>query len=239
MADIYDQLDSIAEEFAEKVALAQEEIVSSLMQFIKDKEPEEALEILAGFNMEASYDVKLRGAFGLYETGIISLLENTLSTDTLSEKTLQTLLNNTKGMISDEVTKHLSKVSLQSIIDGVAVGKSPAQVIKTIDEAMPNIETLVNTAYNQFGNSVTELMALKAPKNTRYVYIGANDEKTRLTCLDKIAFSGSRGRTRGEILAQFGDMRNELWNCRHKWEKMSDSPKDQGYEFKKRIRLNA
>ena len=142
-------------------------------------------------------------------------------------------------MISDEVTKHLSKVSLQSIIDGVAVGKSPAEVIKTIDEAMPNIETLVNTAYNQFGNSVTELMALKAPKNTRYVYIGANDEKTRLTCLDKIAFSGSRGRTRGEILAQFGDMRNELWNCRHKWEKMSDSPKDQGYEFKKRIRLNA
>ena len=30
-------------------------------------------------------------------------------------------------------------------------------------------------------------------------------------------------------------MNNEIYNCRHKWEQMSDSPEDQGYnpeEFK-------
>ena len=59
------------------------------------------------------------------------------------------------------------------------------------------------------------------------------DSKTRLTCLDKIAFSGENGVTRDEILGQFGDMNNEIFNCRHSWEEMSSSPKDQGYNPEK------
>ena len=239
MADIHDKLNRIAEEFAGKVDVANTEVVESLMAFIKDKSPEEALEILSGFNMEAAMEMKLTSAFAAYESGIVAMLETTFTTTTLSEATLQTLLNNTRGMISDEVTKHLSKVSMQSIIDGIAINKSPSEVIKTIDEVIPNISTLVNTSFNQYSNSVTNLMAAKSPANTRYIYIGANDSKTRLACLDKIAFSGGKGVTRDEILGQFGDMNNELFNCRHKWEQMSDSPKDQGYNYKERIRPNA
>ena len=239
MADIHDKLDAIADEFANKVDLAKAEVVGSLMKFIEEKTPEEALEILSGFNMEAAMDMKLSSAFVAYESGIISILESTFTTTTLSEATLRTLLNNTKGMISDEVTRHLSKVSMQSIIDGIAVNRSPSEVIKAIDEVIPNISTLVNTAFNQFSNTATNLMAAKAPNNTRYIYIGPLDTKTRITCADKIAFSGGKGVTRDEILGQFGDMNNEIFNCRHKWEQMSDSPKDQGYNFKERIRPNA
>lgn len=239
MADIHDKLDAIAEQFAGKVNTAKIEVVESLMAFIEGKSPEEALEILSGFNMEAAMDMKLTTAFSAYESGVITMLETTFTTTTLSELTLRTLLNNTRGMIADEVTKHLTKVSMQSIIDGIAINQSPSEVIKNIDKAIPNINTLVNTAFNQYSNSVTNLMAAKAPSNTRYIYIGANDSKTRPACLDKIAFSGGKGRTRDEILGQFGDMNNELFNCRHKWEQMSDSPKDQGYNFKERIRPNA
>lgn len=239
MADIHDKLDAIADEFANKVDLAKAEVVGSLMKFIEEKTPEEALEILSGFNMEAAMDMKLSSAFVIYESGIISILESTFTTTTLSEATLRTLLNNTRGMISDEVTRHLSKVSMQSIIDGIAVNRSPSEVIKAIDEVIPNISTLVNTAFNQFSNTATNLMAAKAPNNTRYIYIGPLDTKTRITCADKIAFSGGKGVTRDEILGQFGDMNNEIFNCRHKWEQMSDSPKDQGYNFKERIRPNA
>ena len=239
MADIHDKLDAIADEFANKVDLAKAEVVGSLMKFIEEKTPEEALEILSGFNMESAMDMKLSSAFVAYESGIISILESTFTTTTLSEATLRTLLNNTRGMISDEVTRHLSKVSMQSIIDGIAVNRSPSEVIKAIDEVIPNISTLVNTAFNQFSNTATNLMAAKAPNNTRYIYIGPLDTKTRITCADKIAFSGGKGVTRDEILGQFGDMNNEIFNCRHKWEQMSDSPKDQGYNFKERIRPNA
>lgn len=238
MADIHDKLEAIAEEFAGKVNLAKAEVVESLMAFIKDKTPEEALEVLSGFNMEAAMGMKLSSAFVAYDSGVVSMLENTFTTTTLSEATLQTLLNNTKGMITDEVTRHLSKVSIQNIIDGIAVNKSPAEVIKTIDEVIPNINTLVNTSFNQFSNSTTNLMAAKAPTNTRYIYIGPLDSKTRLTCSDKIAFSGAEGRTRDEIFGLFGDMNNEIFNCRHKWEQMSDSPEDQGYNYNERYYMD-
>jgi len=233
MPDISDILDDIAEEFAGKVDTAKNEVVESFMAFMKDKTPEESLEVLAGFNMEAAMDMKLTKAFAAYEAGIVSMLKNTYTTTTLSEATLTTLLNNAKGMVSDEVVKHLSKVSVQSIIDGIATGKSPSEVIKAIDEVIPRVQTLVNTSYSQFSNTTKNMMAEKAPSDTRYVYIGANDSKTRLTCLDKIAFSGENGVTRDEILGQFGDMNNEIFNCRHSWEEMSSSPKDQGYNPEK------
>ena len=239
MADIHDKIDKIAEEFADKVSIAKQEVIESLMEFIKDQPPEEALKILSGFNMEASMEMKLSGAFAAFDSGIVDILTNTYTTTTISEATLQILLTNAKGMIADEVTRHLSKVSMQNIIDGIATNKSPFEVIKAIDETIPNINTLVNTAYNQYSNSVTNITSLKAPANTKFIYIGANDSKTRLACLDKIAFSGPNGRTRDEILGQYGDMNNELFNCRHKWEQMSDSPSDQGYTFKERIRPNA
>ena len=81
-------------------------------------------------------------------------------------------------------------------------------------------------------------MAAKAPTNTRYIYIGPLDSKTRLTCSDKIAFSGAEGRTRDEIFGLFGDMNNEIFNCRHKWEQMSDSPEDQGYNYNERYYMD-
>ena len=150
MPDISDILDDIAEEFAGKVDTAKNEVVESFMAFMKDKTPEESLEVLAGFNMEAAMDMKLTKAFTTYEAGIVSMLENTYTTTTLSEATLTILLNNAKGMVSDEVVKHLSKVSVQSIIDGIATGKSPSEVIKAIDEVIPRVQTLVNTSYSQF-----------------------------------------------------------------------------------------
>ena len=73
-------------------------------------------------------------------------------------------------------------------------------------------------------------MAEKAPPETKYVYIGAFDDRTRDECANKISFGKA---TREEIIAEFGDMNNEIWNCRHKWDEMSSSPEDQGYNPKK------
>ena len=230
MADISDKLDDIAEQFAGQVDSAKNEVVESFMAFMKDKTPEESLEVLAGFNMEAAMDMKLTKAFTTYEAGIISMLENTYTTTTLSEATLTILLNNAKGMVSDEVVKHLSKVSVQTIIDGIATGKSPSEVIKAIDEVIPRVQTLVNTSYSQFSNTTKNMMAEKLPPDTKFVYIGAFDDKTRDACAEKIQFGE---RTRADIIAEFGDMNNEIFNCRHSWEEMSSSPKDQGYNPEK------
>ena len=148
------------------------------------------------------------------------------------KSSLTILLNNAKGMVSDEVVKHLSKVSVQSIIDGIATGKSPSEVIKAIDEVIPRVQTLVNTSYSQFSNTTKNMMAEKAPSDTRFIYIGAYDDKTRGACIEKIEFSQG-GKTYSEIMDEYGDMNNEIFNCRHSWEEMSSSPKDQGYNPEK------
>ena len=230
MADISNELDNIAEQFAVKVGLAKEEVVNALMDLVKGKTAEESLEILAGFNMEAAMDMKLSKAFTTYEAGIVSMLENTYTTVAINESVLRATLDLTKASLSSDVTGRMSKVSLQSIIDGIATGKSPAEVITAIDDVMPRIDTLVNTAFSQFSNTTKNIMAEKLPPDTKFVYIGAYDDKTRDTCVEKIQF---RKRTRAEIIGRFGDMNNEIFNCRHGWEEMSSRPKDQGYNPEK------
>ena len=230
MPDISKELDNIAEQFAVKVGLAKEEVVNALMDLVKGKTAEESLEILAGVNIQAAMEIKLAGAFSMYEAGIVSMLKNTYTTVAIPESVLRATLDLTKASLSSDVTGRMSKVSLQSIIDGIATGKSPAEVITAIDDVMPRIDTLVNTAFSQFSNTTKNIMAEKLPSNTKFVYIGAYDSKTRDACVEKIQFGE---RTRAEIIGRFGDLNNEIFNCRHGWEEMSSSPKDQGYNPEK------
>ena len=80
MADISKELDNIAEQFSVKVGLAKEEVVTALMTLVKGKTAEEALEILAGVNIQAAMEIKLAGAFSMYEAGVVTMLKNTYTT---------------------------------------------------------------------------------------------------------------------------------------------------------------
>jgi hypothetical protein len=231
MADISDKLDQIAEQFAGKVDLATSELVSYLRELVKGKSAAQSLEILSGINLEKAYELKLAKAFTAYEAGVVEFLRNTYTTTSLSETTIRGLLKMTKNNISANVTKHLSSVTMQNIIDGIATNKTVGETLLTITEQMPNPKLVVNTAYNQFSNSLTTMLADELPENTKWIYIGANDAKTRPRCKEKIGFSGN-GKTRNQILDEYGDMNNELYRCRHKWEQMSSSPEDQNYNPK-------
>ena len=193
---------------------------------VKGKTAAQSLEILSGINLEKAYELKLAKAFTAYDAGVVEFLRNTYTTTSLSETTISSLLNLTKNNISSEVTKHLSSVTMQNIIDGIATNKTVGETLLTITEQMPNSKLVVNTAYNQFSNSLTTMLADELPENTKWIYIGANDSKTRERCKFKI---GAGALTRKQILNKFGDMNNELYRCRHKWEQMSSSPEDQNY----------
>jgi hypothetical protein len=118
---------------------------------------------------------------------------------------------------------------MQNIIDGIATNKTVGETLLTITEQMPNPKLVVNTAYNQFSNSLTTMLADELPENTKWIYIGANDSKTREECRRKI---GAGALTAKQVRNKFGDMNNELYRCRHKWEQMSSSPDDQNYNPK-------
>ena len=230
MADISNEIDRIAQVIAEKSNKAVEEVVNSLIELTQGKTAEEALEVLGGINLQYAMEAKMAGAFAEYEAGVVMMLENMYSTSALSEAVLQSLLNNTKAILSSELTNKLSSNMMQSIVNGISSGQTPTQVMESIAIVTPDIETLVVTTYGQYSNAVTNLISQKLPDNTKYVYIGAYDSRTREACVSKIESSPA---TRSEIIAQFGDMNNEIWNCRHGWEQMSSSPKDQGFNKEK------
>ena len=115
---------------------------------------------------------------------------------------------------------------LQRTYLGISQQLTPSDILASIEEMIPNIETQVVTAFGQYQSAVTNFLSENLPDNTKYIYIGAFDIKTRPRCEAKIGFSPA---TRSEIIGRFGDMNNEIWNCRHRWEQRSSSPEDQGF----------
>ena len=230
MADISSELDRIAEIIAEKSNKAVEEVVTSLMELVQDKTGEEALEILSGINLEYAMESKMAGAFALYEQGIVSMLENMHTTVLISETQLRILLDNSKRILASEFVNKISENILQKAISGISTKQTVADVLASIKDVTPELQTQVITAYSQYSNAVTSLLSENLPDNTKFIYIGAYDSKTRDRCVEKIGFSPA---TRESIIGRFGDFNNEIWNCRHRWEQRSSSPKDQGFQEEK------
>ena len=231
MADISSELDRIALIIAEKSNKAVEEVVTSLMELIQDKTGEEALAILSGINLKYAMESKMAGAVALYEQGIVSMLKNMYSTTTLSESSLMLLLNNSKRLLSTEFIDKIADNILQRITMGMSTKQTVSDILQSIKDVTPDLETQVVTAFGQFSSAVANLLSENLPDDTKFVYIGPHDNKTREECVDRIILGPT---TREEIgRTKFGNFTNAIWNCRHRWEQMSSSPKDQGYNKEK------
>ena len=230
MADIYKEIDKIAELIEVKTGQAVEEIARSLMELTQDLTPEEALEVLSGINFQYAMDTKMAVAFASIDAGAILILENIYTTVPLTEEALSTLLNMAKKKLRTELTEKLTDNMMQSIIDGISTGSPIEDVIASIGEATPSITALVKTTYSQFSNTVTNMMLEKLPDNTMMIYIGPYDDITRQDCIDKINYSPA---TKKKVLGEYGNFNNELWNCRHKWEEMGRDKEAQGFSEEK------
>jgi hypothetical protein len=160
--------------------------------------------------------LKMAGAFTLYEAGVIRVLENTFTKSFLTEITLRNVLDNSKRFVSAEFISKSSVIMRQSIIDGIATGKYPSQVVKELRDVFRfeerHLTTIVNTGFSQYSNAITNLMSADYPDTQKYAYI---------------AFGPA---SKKSILNRFGDLNNEIWNCRHKWEPISDDLEAQGFE---------
>ena len=237
MADISNELDRIAAIIAEKSNKAVEEVVTSLMELVQDKTGEEALEILSGINLKYAMESKMAGAFALYEQGIVSMLGNMYSTTTLSEASLRALLDNSKRLLSTEFIDKMADNILKETVRGISSGLTPTDVLNSIGEITGTLETQVVTAFGQYSSAVSNLLSENLPDDTKFIYIGPYDSKTREECVERIKLGPV---TRLQILKEFahitgGDFNNAIWNCRHNWEQRSSSPEDQGYNPKKYI----
>lgn len=238
MPDVSNELEALAEQFSSKVKQSTDELVTGLHSAMADMTQEERMIFLNGAPVDELMEAKMSSAMVIYEEGVRRTLETTFTSSALSEPVLNSVLNQAKNKINADVIKHLSNDVTDKLINGMATGKFPNEIIKDLDLAMPKhqVTTLVNTSYNQFGNSVTNLLAENLPDSTKFIYIGPFDEKTRDECRERIEKSPM---TLKEIRSEYGGLDNLLWNCRHKWEEMSDEPNKQGLASEEDISLSA
>ena len=234
MADIFDKLDDLADDMAIRTGVAYKEVIEGLDELVKGKSAEEAAIILNGVNIESALNAKLTGVFALFESGAIDLLSEIPMTSTLTEQALRSTLNNVKDFLSTEFIDKVAPNIRNVVIDGIVGELEPNEIldelIKISDLSQKQLQTLVRSGYSQYSNAIKKMMFDKVPKTTKFVYVGAYDNKTRVACEQKILASPA---TKTEILSKFGNFDNEVWNCRHSWEEVTNDIVGQGFrEFK-------
>ena len=231
MSDFDIRLDNLIDDMTIRTSQAYEDVITGLYELVKGKTAEEASIILNGINIDNLLSVKMSAIFLTFETGAFDLLSNTTMSSPLTEEALRSTLNNVEEFLASEFIDKVVPNIRNVIIDGIVVELEPTQLIddliKIADLSPKQIRTLVNSGYSQYSNAVKKMMFDKLPDNARFVYIGANDNKTRPACVKKIGFGPA---TKSDILGEFGNFDNEVWNCRHSWEEVTNDLEGQGFQ---------
>ena len=142
----------------------------------------------------------------------------------MTEEELQQLIAINMG-VWDSYMVYLSAQMQQQLVQGVYAGLTPDQIVENILSSglsEGQLETLVTTALNNYSRMVTTSMMKDAPKDTKYIYIGPLDGKTRDACVQQMSVGSV---TYSEIVKKFGSdvlVYGGGYNCRHKWESQSE-----------------
>ena len=210
-----------AEEITRILLEVQEKAIAEVYALQGDLKAEEFVRLIENLDIKAIIRAKSANAINIFKESHSGMLQSIQGFATLSEETLQSLINyNTETLLSQ--LDNMGAIIKKEVVKGVISG-SPIQTI--VDSVRgqgslspAQLQTLVDTAMNEYSRSVTNLMMDEMPKNTKYQYIGALDDRTRPECLEMMAAGDL---TKSEIISQFGSevlVEGGGYNCRHKWE---------------------
>ena len=153
------------------------------------------------------------------------MLESTIGFAQIEGSTLSTFASLNEQLFDSSVIRTISEHIKNQVVKGVQAGMSAAQIVEgVINSSISNaqMQTLVNTTLNTYSRQVTNQMMKVAPKDTKYIYIGPVDDRTRDECLE---YASSEPITEAQIEANgWGAslVDGGGFNCRHKWEIVSE-----------------
>jgi len=220
---VSDQLyiESNAETIADIILEVQERTIAELYALRGSKPAEEFIRFIERLNVEEVIFAKAENAIAIFEASHAGMLQSIQGFSDLSEDTLKALVNYNKDSLLSQLD-NMAQVVKREVINGIIAG-SPTQFV--LDKvrgqgalSRGQLLTLINTSMNEYSRNVTKLMIDKMPDDTKYVYIGALDEKTRPECLEMMSVGEQ---TKAQIEARFGSKvftEGGGYNCRHKWE---------------------
>ena len=219
-------IDIASEKISSLVDKARAEMVNNLYNIGKEiNDVNTFATALLTIDIEGSLKSKLQNATKVYTDAHRKVLESTIGFAEVNPNALATFATLNEQLFDNSVIRSISGHIRTQVIRGLQINLSANEIIENvIDSRISNaqIETLVNTTLNTYSRQVTNQMMELSPENSKYVYVGPSDDKTRDICLRQIS-SGKL--TKKEIINKFGNdvlIEGGGFNCRHKWELASE-----------------
>tara|TARA_B110000285_G_scaffold1575_1_gene1678 strand:+ start:350 stop:1132 length:783 start_codon:yes stop_codon:yes gene_type:complete len=219
-----------SQDFARAIQRVQTELVSQIFDLrTQGMTRSEIVLVLQTLDMEDLIlnQLNLRSDLDNLMLEYQSVLGSMEMTGAVTDEVLTALLrmdNNTFmkqiGLMGDQVRNEAAR--------GIIAGASEADIAQSILKGAGGVlrpdqaETLANTALNTFERNVTVEMASNDPKDTRYIYQGPVDDKTRDICIDMMSAGAL---TRDEVDSDFPGAFSDGggFNCRHRWARETSS----------------
>ena len=221
----------VVEELATKYKIAQEEAISAMLGLVQGKTNAEAVAILNELDIGAVMSLKTSGILTSYTSGNINMLISKEMFAPIGESTLQALLTQSEQYLSGQIAAMGSTLK-QEVINGIINNRTVNEIMDVIGTkgyGEVGMRRILNDGLNNYSRAVSRMMMEEAPDETKYIYIGPADEKTRDFCLSAIqagAITKDQIESMGwtSSLTEGGGI-----NCRHGWEPMSRDVRSQFY----------
>ena len=221
-------IDSAADNIANLIDKAKAELIASLYLIGEEiGDITEFANTLLSIDVEGTLKNKLQKATSIYANAHRGVLESTIGFADINPRALSTFAALNEQLFDNSIIRTISGSIRTEVIKGLQTGLSTTQILENVTNASisnAQMQTLVNTTLNNYSRQVTNQMMKVAPKNTKYVYIGPIDDKTRPECYE-MAIEGPL--TEAEIIGKgWSDSLvsggGTGFNCRHKWEIASE-----------------
>ena len=208
------------EELSVKLGIAQEEIVDAISELTRGKSNKEVVSIINELNIEEIVKLKTAGIMSGYIAAQRDILLSKQFFAPISEDELMALLVASEQYFGANLVG-MGGVIQQQVLGGIINNRGVDDIIGLIGKqgyASHSLNRIINDGMNNYSRAVSSFMMEEAPANTKYVYIGPADERTRDFCLKLMAA--------GELTRK--QIRDNGWtssltegggvNCRHNWE---------------------
>ena len=161
------------------------------------------------------------GDIAALEAAQLQMLQNFEQVAPITPAVVQSLIDVNQATFMQYVTT-MSGVIRQEMVKAVLAGVPKNQFVNRIADlagqtlSRGQVKTIVDTALKTFTRQVNAAMALEMPADTKYIYVGITDEKTRDVCLAMITAGAL---TKEEIIQKFPGswVDGGGFNCRHRW----------------------
>ena len=215
-------IDNSAQIIADLVDKARTELVNDLYKLGLNTDDATAFaQSLLDLDVEGTLKKKLQKATSAYANAHRKVLESTIGFAEIEAATLTTFAQLNEQIFDNSIIRTISGNIKTEVSKGILAGLTADEILVNVSSSSisnAQMQTLVNTTLNSYSRTITNQMMNVAPANTKYVYIGPVDEKTRPECLSM----ASAGRiTESQIKSKFGAsvlVDGGGFNCRHKWE---------------------